>query len=295
METEPTAVQSPSAGNDALVPPVYEDHAKGLRKERLSFRFTTAEKPSELCRCLVTIRDVNETGTHETNYLSSNSTTERWITMGTALTPVDTYVEQLLQQMLTNEQSKCTIRTTKGNDIIFTMELLRIEDQKYYYELTVGETLALAKRYKENGVKMFSKYPRFAHAYFNQAAKCLLSWAPIEQLDPSIEGAGTVEEMQQLLETLNLNIAACLIKQNRYEEVLHVLRYTDHQEAPSTKATYRKALAQFKTKQFTEALATLERIEYASSKECAVLHKQIIQSRQQEDSKYNSMVKKMFA
>uniref|UniRef100_A0A182MHJ5 Uncharacterized protein n=1 Tax=Anopheles culicifacies TaxID=139723 RepID=A0A182MHJ5_9DIPT len=215
--------------------------------------------------------------------------------MGTALTPVDSYVEQLLQQMSMNEESKCTITDAQGNDITFTMKLLRIENQKYYYELTVAETLALAKRYKENGVTLFAKYPRFAHAYFNQAAKCLLSWAPIEQLDPAIEGAATVEEMRSLLETLYLNIAACLIKQDRYDEVLHVLRYTDHQEAPSVKATYRKALAQFKTKQFAEALATLERIEYANSKECATLHKQIIQSRQQEDSKYNSMVKKMFA
>ncbi|XP_049286099.1 uncharacterized protein LOC125765227 [Anopheles funestus] len=175
------------------------------------------------------------------------------------------------------------------------MKLIRIEDQKYYYELTVAESLALAKCYKENGVKMFTKYPLFAHAYFNQAAKCLLSWSPIEQLDPAIEGVGTVEQMQSLLETLYLNIAACLIKQNRYEEVLHVLQYTNKQENPSAKATYRKALAQFKVKQYTEALATLERIDYANSKECVALHKQIIQSRQQEDSIYNSMVKKMFA
>ncbi|XP_053667514.1 peptidyl-prolyl cis-trans isomerase FKBP5 [Anopheles marshallii] len=278
------------------MPPVYEDSAKGLRKERLSFRFTTAEKPTELSRCLVAIGEVGETGTRETNYLTTGTTTERWITIGTALTPVDCYVEQLLQQMLTNEESKCTISTRpEGNDIVFTMKLICIEDQKYYYELTVPESLALAQRYKENGVKMFSKYPRFAHAYFNRAAKCLLSWAPIEQLDPAIEGAGTVEQMQSLLETLYLNIAACLIKQNRFEEVLHVLRYTDQQDAPSAKAMYRKALAQFKVKQFTEALATLERIDYATSKECSALHKQIVQSRQQEDSKYNSMVKKMFA
>uniref|UniRef100_A0A182VR95 Uncharacterized protein n=1 Tax=Anopheles minimus TaxID=112268 RepID=A0A182VR95_9DIPT len=295
VRKEPLADTLWKRSRQQCIPPVYEDRTKGLRKERLSFRFTTAEKPSVLCRCLVTISDVGATGTHETNYLTTGSTTERWITMGTALTPVDSYVEQLLQQMLTNEESKCTITDAYANDIVFTMKLLRIEDQKYHYELTVAETLALAKRYKENGVKMFAKYPRFAHAYFSQAAKCLLSWAPIDQLDPAIEGAGTVEEMQSLLETLLLNIAACLIKQDRYEEVVHVLRYTDQQEAPSAKAMYRKALAQFKIKQHAEALVTLERIDYANSKECAALHKQIIQARQKEDSKYNSMVKKMFA
>uniref|UniRef100_A0A182P2G3 FKBP_N_2 domain-containing protein n=1 Tax=Anopheles epiroticus TaxID=199890 RepID=A0A182P2G3_9DIPT len=292
---EPETVQSPSAGDDCLVPPVYEDPSKGLRKERLSFRFTSAEKPSELSRCLVTISDVSNVEAHETSYLIDTSTEERWITMGTALTPVDCYVELLLQQMLTNEESKCTISCTKTNSISFTMKLLRIEGQKYFYELTVPETLTLAKQYKENGVKMFPKYPTFAHTYFNLAAKCLLSWSPIDQLDASIEGATTVEEMKSLLETLQLNIAACLLKQNRYDEVLHVLRYTDGQENPSPKATYRKALAQFKVKRFEEAIATLERIDYANSKECATLYKQIIATRQQEDSKYSLMVKKMFA
>uniref|UniRef100_A0A182N5E0 Bride of doubletime-like TPR domain-containing protein n=1 Tax=Anopheles dirus TaxID=7168 RepID=A0A182N5E0_9DIPT len=175
------------------------------------------------------------------------------------------------------------------------MKLLRIEDQKYYHDLSVAETLALAKRCKENGVTMFPKYPLFAHAYFSQAAKCLLTWSPIDQLDPAIEGASTLEDMQSLLETLYLNIAACLIKQNRFDEVLHVLRYTDQQENPSAKATYRKALAQFKVKQYGEALATLARIDFTTSKECVALHKQIVQTRQQEDSQYNSMVKKMFA
>lgn len=296
MEAEPDPVQSSSAGNGTLVlPPVYEDRTKGLRKERLSFRFTSAEKPAELSRCLVAIGAVEGIGARETNYLAVGATEERWITIGTAITPVDCYVELLLQQMLTNEESKCTISNRQGTDITFTMKLIRIEGQKYYYELTVAESLALAKQYKENGVHMFSKYPLFAHTYFNQAAKCLLSWSPIEQLDPAIEGVETVKEMQSLLETLYLNIAACLIKQNRFEEVLHVLRYTDQQETPSAKATYRKALAQFKIKQFTEALTTLERIDYGSSKECIALHRQIIQTRQQEDSKYNSMVKKMFA
>uniref|UniRef100_A0A182TAM3 FKBP_N_2 domain-containing protein n=1 Tax=Anopheles maculatus TaxID=74869 RepID=A0A182TAM3_9DIPT len=208
------------------------------------------KKPSELSRCLVAIGAVEGIGTHETSYLGAGATEERWITIGTAVTPVDCYVELLLQQMLTNEESKCTINNRQGIDITFTVKLIRIEGQKYYYELSVAESVALAKQYKENGVKMFAKYPLFAHTYFNQAAKCLLSWSPIDQLDPAIEGVETVKEMHSLLETLYLNIAACLIKQNRFEEVLHVLRYTDQQETPSAKATYRKALAQFKIKQF---------------------------------------------
>ncbi|XP_058055559.1 uncharacterized protein LOC131206969 [Anopheles bellator] len=196
--------------------------------------------------------------------------------------------------MVLNEESKCTI-TTKAADVTFTAKLLHIENQQYFCEQTVASTLEIAKRYKENGVQMFPRYPRFAHAYFNRAAKCLLSWSPIEDLDPATEGAGTVGEMQTLLQTLQLNISACLIKENRFEEALHVLRYTDDQESPSPKATYRKALAQFKVKQFDKALETLQKIDYTSSKECAALHKQILETQQREDSKYNAMVKKMFA
>ncbi|XP_050087986.1 uncharacterized protein LOC126572603 [Anopheles aquasalis] len=215
--------------------------------------------------------------------------------MGTAVTPVDCYVELLLQQMLPNEESKCTIHTKQHGDITFTMKLVRIEGQQYYYEQTATSTLELAKRYKVNGVLMYSKYPAFAQAYFNRAAKCLLSWSPIEQLDPAIEGPGTIEEMQALLQTLQLNISACLIKENRFEEALHVLRFIDHQEKPSEKAIYRRALAQFRINQFNEAIATLEKINYAASKECDALYKQIVEKRQQETSKYSAMVKKMFA
>ncbi|XP_049536478.1 uncharacterized protein LOC125951581 [Anopheles darlingi] len=214
--------------------------------------------------------------------------------MGTAVTPVDCYVELLLQQMLPNEESRCAIQTKQHGDITFTIKLMRIEDQQYYYEQTATSALELAKRYKANGVVMYPKYPSFAQAYFNRAAKCLMSWSPIEQLDPAIEGPGKIEEMQALLQTLQLNISACLIKENRYEEALYVLRFTDQQEQPSEKATYRKALAQFRINQFTEAIATLEKINYTANKECSALYKQIDGARQQETNKYTAMVKKMF-
>lgn len=288
MEKESQAVLSASAGDDSLVPAVYENRTKGLRKERLSFHYTSLEKPSELCRCQVIIRDVSDVGSHVSNYLNAN-TEEQWLTIGTAITPIDCYVELLLQQMLTNEESRCMIKT-KTSEVSFTMKLLRIDDHKYYYQLSFTEMLELVKRYKENGVKMFPKYPLFAHAYFNRAVKCLLSLSVTEEP----EATGSKEEVRSLLETLYLNISACLIKQNRYDEVPHVLQYTNAQEIPSTKATYRKALAHYMLKQFPEAIATLQKIDYASSKECVALHKQIIQARQQDDSNYNTMVKKMF-
>lgn len=293
MDVEPAAVSRSSARNE-LVPQIWTNEAKGLRKELLNFCFVSMTKPSELSRCLVTISETSDLGGRESNILEPGVTiTERWIEIGMALTPIDCYVELFLMQMLANEKSKCIV-SCKTTNISFVLKLLRVEDDGYYFTKSPKQMLALAKQYKANGVSMFPKYTLFAHRYFNRAAKCLLTCAPLEDLDPALEGADTISEMLSLLETLHLNISACLIKQNRHEEVLHALDYVDQQEKPSEKATYRKALAQFHIKLFPEATETLERIDYASNKDCLALHQRIKATRQHEDSKYNNMVKKMF-
>ncbi|XP_055523281.1 uncharacterized protein LOC129717420 [Wyeomyia smithii] len=195
--------------------------------------------------------------------------------------------------MLINETSKCVI-TCKAKSIQFIMKLLKIDNGGYYFEQTPEKLLSLARRYKENGVKMFSKHPLFAHRYFSRAAKCLLSCSPLEDLDPSREGVETIREMQSLLDTLYLNIAACLIKQNRFEEVLYVLEGQDQRETPSEKAVFRKALAQFHLKRFEQALETLGRIDCSGSSECAALHERIKRAWREDSKQYNDMVKKMF-
>ncbi|KAL1379741.1 hypothetical protein pipiens_014680 [Culex pipiens pipiens] len=233
-------------------------------------------------------------GTRESNFLKLDEPgNEQWISMGSSVTPIDYYVEQILAQMFTNERSRCTI-SCKSGSVSFVLELLRIEDNEYYFTRSSAQMLTLAKQYKENGVKCFAKYPLLAHQFFNRAAKCLLSFAPLEYLDPAIEGADTIASIQSLLETLNLNIAACLIKQNRFDDALHMLEYVDRQNNPSPKAIYRKALAQFHVKQYTEAVKTLQRIDYATNKECSTLYANIVTNLEKEKEKYNSMVRKMF-
>lgn len=293
MDVEPATVSQASARTE-LIPKIWTDDTKGLRKELINFRFVSMKKPSELSCCLVNISEIGELGGRESNILRPRETlNELWIKMGSAVTPIDCYLERIIMQMFTNEESKCFI-ACKTNEISFVLRLLRIEDSDYYFSKPPKVMLSLAKQYKENGVKMFSQYPLFAHECFNRAAKCLLSCAPLEDLDPRQEGADTIDEMLTLLETLYLNISACLIKQQRYEEVLHVLEYVDQQEKPSQKAIYRKALAQFHVKQFQEAMKTLERIDYSENKDCVALHQRIKTTWQQEDNKFNSMVKKMF-
>lgn len=296
MDVEPANVSRSSPRDElaALVPSVWVDDGKGLRKELISFSYKSMKKPSELSRCLVKIGDVSDLGTRESNFLKPDEPgNEQWISMGSSVTPIDYYVEQIIAQMLTNERSRCTI-SCKSGSVSFVLELLRIEDNEYYFTRSSAQMLTFAKQYKENGVKCFGKYPLLAHQYFNRAAKCLLSFAPLEYLDPAIEGADTIASMQSLLETLNLNIAACLLKQNRFDDALHMLEYVDRQNNPSPKAIYRKALAQFHVKQYTEAVKTLQRIDYAANKECSTLYANIVTNLEKEKEKYNSMVRKMF-
>lgn len=294
MDIESPAMPHTSARND-VVPKVWTDDTKGLRKELIDFRFMSMTRPSELASCLVSICDISDLAGNESNILSQEeSIFVKWISIGSGVTPIDCYIEQFLMQMLLNEKSKCIIISASGQQISCVLKLLKIENSDYYFTKSPVQMLSLAKNYKINGVKMFPKYPLHAHRYFNRAAKCILSCSPLEDLDPEQEGVDTISEMQTLLEVLYLNISACLLKQSRYEEVLQILEYVDHQENPSEKAVYRKAFAQFHVKKFPEAIKTLEKIDYTISKDCVALHLRIKTSWQQEDSKYNSIIKKMF-
>lgn len=294
MEAEsPTVPRSPARTD--LVPKFWKNDIKGLHKELISFRFMSMTKPTPEARCHVSISEVNNLSGKESNILNDHEPiSEQWITIGSGLTPIDCYIELFLIEMLPNEKSKCTIRCKDNLQVSFILKLLRVETSKLHFTKSPKEILVLAKTYKENGVKMFSKYPVFAHSYFNRAAKCLLSCAPLEGLDPAQEGEETITEMQTLLETLYLNISACLIKEHRYDEVLQILQFIALQEKPSEKAIYRMAVAQFQVKQYPEAIKTLERINYATTRDCAALYQQIKTTWQQEQNQYNNMVKKMF-
>lgn len=294
METEPSTVPRASVRTD-LVPIVWKNDAKGLQKELISFRFMSMTKPSPEARCLVSISEVNTLAGKESNILNEHeSISEQWITIGDGLTPIDCYIELFLMEMLPKEKSKCTITCKDNIRVTFVLMLLRVETPELHFMKSPNENLLLAKKYKENGVKMFPKYPVFAHAYFNRAAKCLLSCAPLDALDAAQEGEDTIREMQTLLETLYLNVSACLIKEQRYDEVLQILQFTAIQEQPSEKAIYRMALAQFHVKQYQEAIQTLERIDYTTSKDCVALHQRIKTTWQLDQNRYNNMVKKMF-
>lgn len=280
-----------------LIDNVWEDKTKGLRKELLDFQFTTIVKASELSKCLVEVLEIQNfnSESHKSNYLSADTIEkEFWIEIGHGLTPIDCYIEIFLQQMLTNETSKCTIATKSSGDISFTLRLKQIEFGGYYCEQSSTEMFELAKLYKDNGVKIFKSFPLFAQNYFNLAAKCLLPFNPSDDIN-ACDSDLKKEEFEELLQNVYLNIAACLLKQQRYEDTVHVLKYTVSQENPSEKSIYRLAQAFFHLKQYTNAKNTIERTNFKNNKELAQLMTKIDEHLKVDHDEYSNMVKKMFA
>lgn len=274
------------------------DENKGLRKELVSFDSQLILKANDLSKCFLTIHSVDGLEeNHDSKYLRDGNTgIEFSLTLLDAVTPIDCYIEIFLKRMVTGEQSRCYIKTKMGNSIEFTMQLLRVEFGGYLHDLTPIKTLQLAQKYKENGVEMFKKYPLFAHNYFNQAAKLLISYQPYNTLRERFEALddSNVQQFQTLLETIQSNVAACLIRQQRYDDAVYVLNFTEQSTNVPDKAIYRRANALYLLGKLDEAKETIERINYKNNKECSTLYNNISSKLQKSNEKYRNIVKNMF-
>lgn len=275
----------------------WEDADRGLLKEIINYKFLSLTKATEISKCCVSITGV--TGLkdhHESAHLCSGDKFEYWVTLGEALTPIDCYIDVFLKQMLVGETSNCSIRTKSGDTITFLIKVMKIEFGGYVFELHYDKIVILAQKYKENGVKMFKKYPIFAQEYFNRAAKLLISLMPfdtVEKRDPDKDKFDAFE-VQTLLENLYMNIAACLIKHSRYEDALHVLQFTERIENVPEKALYRRAMAHFKYGQLDDAKKIIERTNYKENKECLALYNDVLVKWKASNQNYSKIVKKMF-
>lgn len=290
-QTEPTIIGQYPIEKD------WCDETKGLRKQLISFKFQSVTKANDLSKCCVAITELNGLKEHHpSQYLrDEHRNLDYWITINNAITPIDCYVELFLKRMLMGETSRCSIKTKSGDYISFVMRVIRIEFGGYYYSKNLQEITALAQHYKENGVKMYKDYPLFAHNYFNQAAKLLISCEPFDTLKERETGDVDPGKLRDLLETIQSNICQCLLKQERYDEAVHVMEFADRPDNVPEKAIYRRANALYLLGQLEEAKRTIERINFKDKKECLQLHTNIVEKIKQADSKYRKMVKNMFA
>lgn len=300
MDTKSKNVRKKSfVFSNLLVGKVWENKEKGLKKTCLEVNFVSIDKPTELAKCIVKFSSIQNLDSRKSNYLKEEN--EISIKIGHAITPIDCYIEEFLKQMCTNELSRCEIMTKSGKSITFDVLLKTIEyddnDQIYYSNLSPAELFELAKHYKECGVKMFKEYSLFAHIYFNSAAKCLLSCNDLQadELNDKLKSTDVKKkDFDELLHIIYSNIAACLIKEGRYDEIIGILKFVKHDENPNDKAAFRLATAYIHIKEYEEAEAIIKRVkDYKSNKDLMVLLEKVHKLSKFDKEKSSDMAKKM--
>lgn len=282
-------------------PPVeWQKPELGLRKHLLLFSWVSIDHPTELSECLVRFDDIEGLGGRESNYLCDEGA--RVIQLGSAVTDVDFLVDIVFQHMYTGETSRVYINTKNGDTIVFTATLLAIQTARHLYQLSAKEMLQWALAQKNQGVAMFKKWPSIAQRYFNLAAKGLISFKPFDAIDPAVEGISGAQ-LQTLHDNVCLNISACLLKESRFDDVIHVLGdLTQIPEAGSDKsarmmpekAVYRKALAHVQLSQLDEARELVECVDYAENPDLFNLWTVIVRKQSEYNEHYAQMVRKMF-
>lgn len=281
-----------------VVPSIWENTSLGLRKELITIEYRNIIKASELSSCLVTIKDIHCPSERDSDYLKDVNVPKTLIKLGYALTPIDWYIEKFLQVMLEGETSRCIIHSKSNTkEISFTIHLQSIDFGGYYHEQSLSKMLSLAKLYKENGVKMFKNHPvQFAHYYFTKAARCLLAFLGYFDIEQRAKEENiNLNELLLLKENIYTNIAACLLKQNRNNDIIDVLSFVNFTEDPPEKAVYRLAVAYLNTKEYEKACDVIKKLpNYAENKDLVALLNKVIQESKEGDAKYATMVKKMF-
>ncbi|KAH8359269.1 hypothetical protein KR093_005492 [Drosophila rubida] len=273
----------------------WNDRTRGLHKKVLNLQFHHVEKPLSNSTVLfkITKQCANLRG-RPSKYLENSEIEKHILEMGTAVTPIDCYLEIILQQFLPGETSTCSIETKTGERLQFDLKLESIISNSAVEKLSAAEVYKLAMRYKENGVVMFKAYSKFAFDYFVRAAKLLITYKPFDKLDKptnGIEGS----EMETLFVQIQTNLAACLLKEKRYEHVIYHTEFVETQDNPSEKSMYRRALAFYSLKEFEKAQQTIERVpNYEEKREFAKLLDDISTSWKSSNANYKLVMQRMF-
>lgn len=270
----------------------WEDTKKGIGKKTIKFDSNRLVTPSEVSSVTVVFSNIQHLEDRTCQYLE-NVDKRFPIRMGSAVTPIDCYIEMLLLHVKKGENCSCFIKTST-TEITFNMEVFEIEDDKSLFALKLQDIFALAKRYKANGVEMYKLYPKFAEEYFCKAAKILISFQPFDLLTKDEDGVDG-SKVNELLQNIYSNIAACRIKENKFDDVLFLTHSVEDSlnEAPE-KAVYRRALAFCNLQMYEEGKHLLDQYGKTENQEMIKLYKRIHSEWKVSEEKYASLVRKMF-
>lgn len=287
----------PNPNTRRIVPRVWHDPEYGLAKVNLDLDYVSMDKATLLSTVTFEVADVNNAEGVESKILAAPPGTKQVHKLGTGETPVDCYMDIILMRMLIGEHSRCYIeRKTTQTPINFTVRLLAIDDIKHVHQLSPPEVVALAGQYKETGVRMFKRWTRQAHVYFGRAHKLLVSHPGGKSLKAcTVEEDGVDgEAVQALLTNLRHNLAACLLAEERYENVVELLD-DEEVDSQSEKAIYRKAQALYHLKRYEEADKCIVGLNNWQSNPALVKLDEMARGQMKKDKEvFTNMVKKMF-
>lgn len=274
----------------------WNDVTRGLYKKALSLKFKAMEKPFTESTVIFTItKSCKDLGGRPSKYLNNEPEIEQTMQIGTAVTPIDCYLEMLLQQFLPGETSACSIKTKSGEQLDFELRLENIKSNTQVDKLNAADLYKVALRYKENGVAMFKAYPKFAFDYFARAAKLLITYKPFDKLDKKAQGIDG-SELETLFVQIQTNLAACLLQEKRYEHVVYHTEFVETMKNPSEKSIYRRALAFYNLKEFEKAQKMIERVpNYEEKREFSKLRDMIASSWKDSNASYKQVVQRMFS
>ncbi|KAH8403454.1 hypothetical protein KR215_010618 [Drosophila sulfurigaster] len=274
----------------------WNDRVRGLSKKVLNLQFQHVEKPLTNSTVLFEIyKPCANLDGRPSKYLGSNKIhMPQILEMGTAVTPIDCYLEILLQQFLPGETAACSIATKSGECLQFELKLERIISNTAIEKMTADEVFKLSLRYKDNGVVMFKPHPKFAFDYFVRSAKLLITYKPFDKLEKKTNGMDGIE-VEKLFVQVQTNLAACLLKEKRYEHVIYHTEFVETHDNPSEKSIYRRALAFYCLKEFEKAQKTIERVpNYEEKREFVKLLENITSSWKTSNAHYKQVVQRMF-
>lgn len=292
------------------------DAALGVSKHLLDFQFVAMDRPTDLDECDVVVTERNaECAARHSEWLRGDDGGDAIrVRLRTARTEFDCVLGIVLQQMMPGERSRVNIATRGQVLLELTLQLQRIcpvagGNKRHLHQLTSAELVDWAGEQKANGVALFRRKEMCMAQYaFARAAKALVSLKPFDKTADKAAAelitAGTktqiAKEWQLLYESVCVNLAACLLRQQRWEDVLYVLQDAtkrgtiDAPGIPDPRAIYRRAVAHFNLRQLDEARIQIERMKWQSNAELKLLRDAIVREQNAYASRYSNMVRKMF-
>lgn len=90
-------------------------------------------------------------------------------------------------------------------------------------------------------------------------------------------------------------MAACLLNEKRYDDVVYQTNFVDTMNNPSEKSIYRRAMAYYHMNEFELAQKTIEKVaDYKNKKDFVNLYHKILNSWKNSNAQFKGMVQKMF-